>query len=319
MSAMDKIFASLLESEILTEDTKVQLEDAIKTQLEEAVQSAKDEAKSEVRAELTEQFIEEKKQLVEALDTKAEEYLNKEIEELKEDISRFRDLEVEYSERIVEHKQEMAKTLKRDLEELVEGLDTFVEMRLRAEMDELTESIEEVRKITTGQQIFEQFEQIYLSNFAGSNTQAKALEQLEESQTKLENTQKQLEEAQSKLNQVNRESKMTDVLKDLDGKTKEVMEAILRSVPTEQLEEAYQNFIPRVLHESAEQLVENNDDAEKEAQVLAEGQESTTKEADEQVTVVTGDSVVESVDAATEKQRLAESVRHELKQLAGIS
>lgn len=321
---MDKIFASLLESEILTEDTKNQLEEAVKTQLDEAVQAAKAEAEVEVRAELTKQFIEEKEQLVEALDTKAEEFLNKELEELKEDISRFRDLEVEYSERLVEHKQAMAETLKSDLEELVEAMDTFIEMRLRAEMEELKESIDEVRKNKVGQQIFEQFEEIYASNFAGSDTQAKSLEKLEEAKAELDNTRQQLEEATSELNQINRDAKMQDVLKDLDGKTKEVMEAILKSIPTDQLEEAYQNFIPRVLHESAEQIVENDNTEEKEDKVLAEGQESTTKEADETViesatSTVTGDSVVEeSEEQDTEVKKLDESVKHDLQKLAGI-
>lgn len=314
---LEQVLASLLDNDILNEDTKQQLEEAVKTQLAEAVEQAKADAEIEIRAELTKEFLEEKAQLVEALDTKAEEYLAKEIGELKEDIDRFRDLEVEYAERLTEHKQVMAETLKGDLEELVEALDVFIEMQLRSELKEFEDSIEEVKKIKTGQQIFEQFEQIYLSKHAGTDSEAKTMAKLEEAESKLNEKESQLEKAEANLNAVLREQKMHEVLQDLNGQTKEVMQAILKSVPTEQLDEAYKNFIPRVLHESATQKVEN---AEKEEEVLAESSESTKE--DDDTVMVTGDSpVVESVEDESEdadKITLSESDKRNLQKLAGL-
>jgi hypothetical protein len=315
---MDKIFASLLESDILTQDTKDELMESIKTQMETAINEAKAEAEAEVRAQLTKEFIEEKEKLVEAIDTKAEEYLQKEIGELKEDISNFRDLEVEYADRLVEHKAAMAETLKADLEELVEAIDVFVEMRLTAELQELSESIEEVRKNQFGLDVYNIFEGMYVQQMAGSKSEENTMAKLQESENKLEETQTKLNEAEKKLAQIERSTKMVEVLKDLSGRNKEVMEAILKSVPTAQLDEAYKNYIPRVLHESA-----NVDDTEKEDKVLAESnnstKEATVKTIDTEGTVkVQGNSDTVVSEGFEDRPKLDAATLNHIRVLSGI-
>ena len=312
MKLMEKLLLTLLDNDILNEETKSQLEEAVKETITEAIDNAKKEAEIEIRAELTKQFLDDKKELVEALDTKAEEFLQKEVAELKEDIERFRELDVEYATRLVEHKEEVAKTLKGDLEELVEALDVFMEMRLRHELLEFSDSIEEVKKITHGKEIFEQFEEIYLRNFADNES---SVAKLEESSTKLAETTVELKEAQAQLNKVQRAAKMEEVLSDLDGRPREIMEAVLKSVPTDQLDEGYDNFISKVLHESAEKIVEDAK-TEKEATVLAEN-DSSTKEKIEEVVSVTGDAIDENVET-DEENLLSESERNEILKLVGV-
>ena len=108
---MDELLQKLLEAEVLTEETKKELKTAFETKLNEAVEAAKAEAAADVRAELTEQWVNERDALVEAVDAKVGDYLDGEIEELKADIERFRDLEAEAAEKLVEAKALMAEEL----------------------------------------------------------------------------------------------------------------------------------------------------------------------------------------------------------------
>src|SRR5216684_2737769 len=111
---INELFKKLVESELLTEDTKNELQAQFETLLQESVTAAKKEAEEKVRLDLTEQFIADKEALIEALDTKAEEFLVKEFAELKDDIERFRDLEAEFAEKLVEAKKDMADTVRKD-------------------------------------------------------------------------------------------------------------------------------------------------------------------------------------------------------------
>jgi len=163
---MNELLQKLLEAEILTEETKKDLEEAFTAARDEAITAAKDEAAADVRADLTEQWVAEKDTLVEAIDTKVGELLEQEIEELKEDIERFRDLEAEYAEKLVEAKAAMADELKADLGDLVEKIDAFLEMRLQAEIEELKEDITVVRKNQFGKKVFEAFVEEFMSEFA---------------------------------------------------------------------------------------------------------------------------------------------------------
>jgi len=72
---MDELLQQLLEAEVLSEETKKELETAMTGKLGEAVELAKSEAAADVRAELTEQWIQERDTLIEAIDSKVDDYL----------------------------------------------------------------------------------------------------------------------------------------------------------------------------------------------------------------------------------------------------
>lgn len=306
---MNELLQKLLEAEVLSEETKTELEEAFKSQLDEAIDVAKAEAAADVRAELTEQWITERDNLVEAVDSKVGEFLEEEITELKNDIESFRDLEAEYAEKIVEAKAAMSDELKADLVELVEKIDAFLEIRLTAELEELKEDIDVVRKNDFGRRIFEAVQAEFTSNFADEESSEVTLR---ETETRLAETSEALEEAERKLAKMERAVKMDEVLSPLAGKQREVMEAILRNVDTENLEEGYKTFIGRVLTETEET-------SEKEEKVLAEDA-STEEELDEDSGVVkTGDTdeVLKESEETEDKSTLASEL-DTLRRLAGI-
>lgn len=307
---MDELLKKLLEAEILSAETKKELEDAFKTQIEEATNAAKEEAAKDVRAELTEQWIKERDVLIDAIDSKVEEYLKNEIHELREDIESFRDLEAEYAQKLVEAKAAMGSELKGDLTELVEKLDAFLEMRLSAEMEELREDIDRVRENEFGRRIFEAMVQEYRDYYADPvSDEANAAEL----KARLADTEKSLEEAEQKAAALERKQKMEDVLKPLSGRAKEVMEAILRNVTTDKLEEGYKTFIGRVVRETKEET------SEKEETVLAANSSSnkTAPITEKDGVVVTGDTEEVLTEGDTSKAKEANRYE-ELRKLAGM-
>ena len=315
---MDELLKKLLDAEVLTEETQKELKEAIDNQVNEAVEAAKKEAAADVRTELTEQWVQEREALVEAIDSKVGEFLQEELGELKEDIDRFRDLETEYAEKLVEEKAQMSNELKGDLAELVEKIDAFLEIRLAAELEELREDIEENKRKDFGRRIFEAFVDEYTKSYADDDSVEGTLRETEE---RLSDTQSALEEAEQKLNRMIREKKLSEVLSPLDGRQRDVMEAILRNVSTEQLEEGYKTFIGRVVRETTETVEE--DASEKEDEVLAEDTSKEGEKLDENSgVVVSGNNeevLAEQQKAAEDAVKLSEETRVRLQRLAGLS
>jgi hypothetical protein len=249
---MKELLNKLLSTDILTESTKTELEAAFTTKLDEAMAQAKSDATAQVTAELNEQWIAERETLINVLDVKITEALTVEMSELREDIERFRDLEAEYAEKLVEAEQSMADTLTSDLAKLVEKLDAFLEVRLTAELNELREDIQLVKRNEFGRNIFEAFVAEFKQNYAGDNSlEAK----LSEAEQQLQDTTAALIESERKSAALARKIKLEKVLAPLSGKTKEVMEAILKNVDTPLLEEAYSTYVSRVLKDTTVPVV----------------------------------------------------------------
>ena len=302
---MEELLQKLLEADVLSEETKKELETAMTGKLNEAIELAKKEAAADVRAELTEQWVQERDTLVEAIDAKVDEFMKAEMEELKEDIERFRDLEAEYAEKLVEAKAQMADELRGDLGELVEKIDSFLEIRLAAELEEFKEDIEEVRKNDFGRKIFESIVEEYRKGFVSES----AIEsELRETQSRLDDTISTFQDTEKELADLRRKVKMTEVLSPLSGRSKEVMEAVLKNIPTEQLDEGYKTFIGRVLKETAD-----NKTSEKETPVLAEGDKGVKTS---KGVFVSGDNEELLAERNNEKP-VNESISR-LKRLAGI-
>lgn len=317
---MDELLKKLLAAEVLTEETKQELETAIKKHLEEAVSKAREDATAAVTAELQEQWITERETLIEALDAKVTEVLGEEINELKEDIERFRDLEAEYAEKLVETKAEMAEQLKKDIAQLIEKMDAFLELRLTAEIEELKEDLEAVRKQSFGKKVFEAF----VEEFKKFYTEDDSVEaKLVETEQRLHDALVSLEETEKKIAKMERAQKMEQVLKPLanNARAKEIMEAILKNVDTPMLEDAYNVYIGRVLKES-DKKSENT--SEKEESVLAEG-----KKEEVNGVVKTGDNKEQlneeeklkamEMRENNNKQRIINAEVERLRKIAGIA
>lgn len=245
---MDEIFQKLLASNILTEDTRKELAEAFQQQVDEAVEQARKEATEAVTQSIHENWINERNTLIEALDARSTELMATELAELAEDIGRFRDLEAEFAQNLVEAKQQLSETLKSDMQQLIEKIDTFLEVELTKELEEMRDDIQVVRQQGFGKDIFEAFVATY-KKFHQS-TEHELETQLDESNQRLAEAQAALEEAQSQAAKLERSIKMANVLAPLSGKAREVMEAILGNVQTSRLEEAYSTYVGRVLSES---------------------------------------------------------------------
>lgn len=251
---MDEILKKLLKSELLSEETKAEISEQWSTTVETFKTQVREEVSMEVRSELAEQWISERDELINKIDQFFTEALENEITELKDDISRFRDIEAEYAERIVENKHEMAVQLDEELDNLVDKIDAFFEARLNLELEELKEDLEIAKQNEFGKRIFEAF----------ATTYNKAYVDEDSIQTKLAITEAKLEDAEHQLATLEqqkelmiRESKMDQVLANLSGKKREHMAMVLRNVETERLEESYKYFIGRVLKEDNKTILES--------------------------------------------------------------
>ncbi len=243
---MDEILQKLLSSELLSEEAKAEISTQWTTAVESYKTTVREEVTLEVRNEIAEQWATERDALVENVEKFVSTKLDEEIAELKADIERFRDLEAEYAEKIVEEKHAMAETLSEELDALVDKMDAFFELRLTEEFEELKEDLSIVKENDFGRQIFEAFSTVFNKSFVDEDSTASklaaALAKLEDA----DQTISELEEAKGKLV---RKDKLDKILAPLQGKKREQMEFVLQNVETSRLEEAFNHFIGRVLKE----------------------------------------------------------------------
>ena len=308
---MNEILKKLLESEILTEASKTELEDAFKTTLEEAVTQAVDEAKADTIAqtklELHEQYTKQKEMLIEAIDAKVNDFLISEMKTLKQDIKDFRDLEAEAGVKLAEEKKQLGKQLKEDMATLVGKLNSFLEARIFAEFSEIKDDLQEAKKLDFGRQIFEAFLPEYRKNFVDAT---KTESELFEAKCKLDKLKKQYKNVKKEKEDLYRKVKLKEVLSPLSGRQKDIMESILMSYETARLDEAYKMFINKVLKESEGTVQES---------VITESATTVKKDYDFETVIITGDTpevttIVESVDG----DKLSNSIASDFMRLAGI-
>jgi hypothetical protein len=243
---MDEILQKLLSSELLSEDAKTEISSKWSNAVNQYKQTIKEEVSGEVRTELAEMWTKEKEALTEQIDSFVTSKLIEEIDELKGDIESFRDLEAEFAKKVVEEKHVMAEQLSSELDELVDKMDAFFEMRLQEEFQELREDLEVVKQNEFGRKIFEAFANEFgKSHHDEDSAQAK----LSAAIAKLKDAEKTIGALEESKAAVVREAKMEKILAPLNGRKREQMAFVLQNVDTDRLEEAYSNFIGRILKE----------------------------------------------------------------------
>lgn len=292
---MDEILKKLLESELLSEDTKAQISE----QFQAAVTGMREELALEVRAELVEQYTKDREALVESVDEKVASMLADEITELKEDIASFRDLEVEFAGKLVEEKKALAEKLGEELDQIVDKLDTFLEYRIEEEMSEFKEDISVVKENQFGRKIFESFMSEFNRSFVDEDSLFKKISVLED---KLSDAETRLFEAEQAEKKANRVKKLDEVLAPLTGVKREQMAMILQNVETTKLQEAYNRFVGRVLKE----------DAQEKKETLAESKKEETN------VVKTGDTLVEEVKEEVKAAPAMDLATIRMLSLAGV-
>lgn len=300
----DELFKKLFETEVLSDETKTQLQEAIETQMATVIAEAKASTEETVRLELAEQWVTTRDTLVEAIDTKVTELLEAELAELHADIANHKDQEVVYAEKLVEAQEAMTEQVKADMAQLIEKLDTFLEMRIAEEFDELKADIQDAKKQDFGRRVVEAFMGEYQAKFVDENeVQAK----LDEAEAQLAIVNAKLAESANTRSKLERSIKLENLLAPLTGTHRQLMETILSTVQTNELDKAYGKFIGRVLKENA--TTEGKE-------VVTEGKQAPAPTA---ATVVkTGDSLTESQNVTTTVSALSDDEKRKLQRMAGI-
>ena len=302
---MDEILKKLLESDVLSEETKAELQEQFKSAVDTFLSEERAKLEQQITAQLTEEFVKAQEQLTEALDVKIDTFLAAEIDELKEDINKFRDLEVEYAEKLVEEKETLATQLSEELDQLVDKLDVFLEIRLDEVFAELKEDIAEVKKLEFGRRIFEAMESEFRKHRVSDTSKLES--ELAEAKEQLDDAKRRIGSMQRERVAEARNSKMEELLSPLSGTAKEQMKIILSNVATEKLDEAYKVYLTRVLKESTASVVKT-EEAKKER--LSESKEQIAE-----ATLITGNEVSDDADdVETQPDQLSR-----IRRLAGLA
>jgi len=331
----DDILKAVLDNELLSDEVRSQISEAFTQAIDEAkakavaevdaekelaIAEAREAVEIEVRADLAAKFVEEREALAKDLDEKVTELLAKEIDELKEDITAFRDLEVEQALEIEEEKERLAEQFAQEREALIAKLDEFVEARLAAELEELAEDIKSVKENSFGRQVYEAFSQCYHESFVNEGALGPdSQEKIRESEEAKEASEDRVIELEEQLAKMVREQELEKILSPLSGKRRSVMETILVRQETEKFAEIYERMLPKVLStvDTGKETVTESEEAapavDSEAKVITEAPKGTV--------TITGDEVVtEDVDAvATAAEAALEAEKEKMRRLAGIT
>lgn len=303
---MDEILKKLLESELLSEDAKTE----IKAKFEEFVGQIKEQTSLEVKTQLTEEFVKAREELVENVNSQVEKFLNEELAELSGELENFRDLEVEHAEKLLEEKEQLAVQLGEELDQLVDKLDAFLEVKLSEELSDLVEDIESIKKDSFGRKIFEAYSAEFARSFAAPDDSAeKKVATLEDQLADAKEIITTMESVQRK---AERSAKLDELLSPLTGTKQEHMKLLLSSVTTDKLDEAFNRYIGRVLKEEVKTPVDTK--TTETPEVIVE--DVVVVPADTKV--VTGNEVIveELNDNKDDVQKTAELKR--MQELAGI-
>ena len=304
---MNEILNKLLESEFLNEETKAELTESFNV----AIKQLREDVAAEVKVELTEQFVKAQAELVDAVDKFVSDQLTTELTELKEDIAAFRDVEtekeIEYAEKLVEEKERMASMLSEEIDDLVNKIDAFLEVRIDEEFSELHEDIAEVQQLQFGRKIYEAMESEFKS-FRKVDT-LKVEQDLAEAKDKLADATQRLSEIERARVSEAKETKLASLLEGVSGLARDQLKVLLSNVPSDKLDEAFKKYAPRVLKESLEDLSKKSSKA-----ILEEG-----TAAKDTVTVITGNELKEEIDSDSKGQASEDKFSARMRLLAGIT
>lgn len=244
-------FKQLLESELLNDDTKVALEEAIAAFKEESIT----EAKGQLEVDYAKKMLAEKKDLAAKMTDLINEAVTQEIEELKEDIAHYKNIEPTYAKKLEEFKVQYAQKLSESFEGLVES-------HVKEEITELREDLMEAKQNNFGMKLYESFKTTF--DKLGVSDDIKAMKD------ELEAVNSELTESKTEVTGLKREKVLEDLLANLKGSKQEVMRTILESVDTDKLDKRYQETIDSVLEESVKEdnevVIKENVDVSLEAE-----------------------------------------------------
>ncbi len=305
-----EVLSEILRTEVLTEDTQQKISTAVAGIVEEAKQQAEQAALTQLAA----QYTSDRTALVESVDQSVTAIATARLKEFSDRLAAFRDLEAEAATRIVEAKEQLVVESKQDLVSLVRKIDSFLDVAVQGEFTELREQLNEAQQFAWGRKLFEGFKQEFEQMYLHETGVAKRVDVLSQ---QLKTVQAENKTLQESLARTTRDQTLTSILQPLQGRARQVMETILTTVPTNRLQETYNQFVGRVLTENVEEpqapaTLKEGATPEKETQVLAD--KTPNKGA-----IVTGDLPERKRTVVTESApRMSDEDRRRLLASAGL-
>ncbi|AXH72800.1 MAG: DNA double-strand break repair Rad50 ATPase [Caudoviricetes sp.] len=242
------------------------------------------------------------------------------LEQLKEEITEYKEEKDSLAKlrvKMVKESKEHLNTVRKEFVERSAGLiEQHISERLEKEISELKESIREARENQFGKAIFEQFRNTFQRSFFAEGTQVRKIEkeleavknELTEAKKEASNIKKLQESAEIRLknseDRILRGKIMEKLLRPLNKDKRDVMEGLLTTVKTGELEKSFYKYLT-VLNEEKTPRVNTK--------VLTENK-------NKRVNAVSVDgnrtTILESVDS--EQKTKEDEDREQIRRLAGI-
>jgi hypothetical protein len=159
---------------------------------------------------------------------------------------------------VAEHRRKLEETQRRFVKESAKKLDQAITAQLRDEMVQLHEDIERNRQNNLGRKMFDAFLGEFMSSYFSEGTEARKFQDmLEGANAELTSTKARLAEAEAKAETVVRKAQlsearaerakiMSELLSNLRGEKRAVMEGMLETTKTGDLKKSFERFLPLV-------------------------------------------------------------------------
>lgn len=188
------------------------------------------------------------------------EQLTKELNEFHEDKRSL----VEAKVKMIKEGKEVIKQTKKDfINNAATKVNGILENTLKSELNTLREDIQVAKQNTFGRKIFETFAAEFMGSYLNEGTEVAKLSKVVESlQSEIENKNKAIAEKEVLVQEsakrariandtAERKAIMQEMMQPLSKDHKEIMGALLESVKTDKLQNAFNKYLPSVLKEDA--------------------------------------------------------------------
>jgi|TARA_Y100000034_G_scaffold53068_1_gene65156 hypothetical protein len=227
---------------------------------------------------------------------------------------------VEQKVKLVKEGKELLRSTKANfVRKAAEKVESIVENTLRGEIGSLKEDIKSARENAFGRKMFEAFAAEFMTSHLAEGTEVKKLSgKIKEMEDQLVDANKQISEKQVAISEAEKKARiaegtakrdkvLSELLNPLSKDKREIMQDLLESVQTNNLEKQYEKYLPTVLNENVKKESKKTESKE----TLKENVEPTART---QKTVVTGNKAVHIGPETTDPG--AEIIN--LKKLAGL-
>jgi hypothetical protein len=227
---------------------------------------------------------------------KIDEFVVRQVQaELKEFNQDHRSLVETRVKLVSEGRKRLRETQARFVKEAAKNVEKVVNEALKGEMTQLHEDLERNRQNMFGRRIFEAVAAEYLTSYLAEGTEIRKL------QTTLESVKSEADDAKAKLNEALKEGQiatrkarlaedravrnkmLSELLSNLRGEKRAIMEGMLETVKTPALRESFNKLLPVVLNETTRPTAQKRP-------LMEVAQRKTIAPAAASSTVVTGDN-----------------------------